>query len=52
MVGSVIKFDLTGAVKKKRVTSVFGLKVVLGESLCVSGSCIFRISCGTIFKLS
>ena len=35
--GSVTKIDLSGAVKKKRATSGFGLKSMLGGSLCVSG---------------
>ena len=38
LVGSVPKVDLAGAVKKKRVTSVFGLQVMLGGYLCVSGT--------------
>ena len=38
--GTVLKFDLARLVNKKRVTSGFGLKVVLGGSLCVSGPCI------------
>ena len=35
--GSVLKVYLAGVVKKKRVTSCFGLKVIIGGSLCVSG---------------
>ena len=35
--GSVLKVDITGAVKKKRATSGFGLQVILGGSICVSG---------------
>ena len=47
LVGSVLNMDLSGAVKKKWVTSGFGLKVIIGWSLCVSGPCTFQISYGT-----
>ena len=50
--GSVLKFDLAGAVKKKRATSGFGLKVMLGRSLCVSSTCTFNISFGNLFDLA
>ena len=33
---SVLEVDLAGVVKKKRITSGFGLQVMLGGSLCVS----------------
>ena len=48
---SVMKVDLYGMVKGKRATSGFGLKVMLGGYLCVSGLCKFQISYGTIYKL-
>ena len=48
---SVMKVDISGAVNKKIVTSGFGLQVILIEALCVSGPCIFQISCGTGSKL-
>ena len=35
--GSVMKVDISGAVKNKSMTSGFGLKVMLGGSLFVSG---------------
>ena len=47
-----MKVDLAGMVKIKRMTSGFGLKVMLGGSLFVSGHCTFQISCGTISKLA
>ena len=50
--GSVLKVDLSGEVKKKCVTSGFGLKVMLGGSLCVSGPCTFHLPCGNISKLA
>ena len=50
--GSVLKFDLTEVVKKKRATSGFGLKVMLVDYPCVSGPCTFQLSCGTIPKLT
>ena len=50
--GSVLKVDLPGMVKKKRVTSCFVSKVMIGGSLCVSGPCILQISCGNISNLS
>ena len=37
MGGTFMKVYLAGVVKKKRVTSCFGLKVIIGGSLCVSG---------------
>ena len=48
---SVLKVDLDGVVKKKKATSGFGLKVMLGVSLCVSSICILQLSCGNIYKL-
>ena len=36
--GSVMKVDFSGVVNKKRTTSGFLLKVMLGGSLCVSGA--------------
>ena len=48
---SVLKVDLAGVENKKRVTSVFGLKVILGGSLCVSVHCILHISCVTISNI-
>ena len=50
--GSVMKVDLAGVVKKKRATSGFGLKVMLGGSLCVSGPCMMQISCRAIYNLA
>ena len=49
--GSVMKVYLDGAVKKKRVTSGFGLQVMLVRYLCVSGASTLQLSCGTIPKL-
>ena len=49
--GSVPKVDLSGAVKKKRSTSGFGLQVMFIGSLCVSGYCTLKILCGTISNL-
>ena len=40
------------SVKKKWVTSGFGLKVMLGGSLFVSGHCTLQISCETISKIA
>ena len=40
---SVLKVDLDGSVKKKRVTSGFGLKVTLEGSLCASVPCALHI---------
>ena len=51
LVCSFMKVDISGAVNKKIVTSGFGLQVILIEALCVSGPCIFQISCGTGSKL-
>ena len=45
--GSVLKVDITGVVKKNRVTSGFGFKVIIGVSLCVSGPYTLQLSCGT-----
>ena len=39
------------SLKKKWVTSGFGLKVMLGGSLFVSDHCTFQISCENIPKL-
>ena len=39
------------SVKKKWVTSGFGLKVMLGGSLFVSGHCTLQLSCETIYKI-
>ena len=49
---SVLTVDLAGVVKKKSVTSGFGLKLILGGSLFVSGHCILQLSCGNRPKLS
>ena len=38
----------TGQLRKKWVTSGFGLKVMLGGSLFVSGRCTLQLSCETI----
>ena len=38
--GSVLEVDIAGPVNKKWVTSGFVLKVMLGGSLRVSGTCI------------
>ena len=49
--GSLVpKFVLDGEVKKKMATSGFGLQVILGGSLCVSGTCKLYLSFGTISK--
>ena len=50
--GTVLKVDPDGEVKKKRATSGFGLKVILGGYLCVSCPCKFQLSCGTRCKLA
>ena len=50
--GSVLKVDLAVMMKTKRVTSVFGLKVMLGGSLCVSGPSTLQISCGNIYRIA
>ena len=47
-----MKVDITGAVKKKWVTSGFGLKVMLGRSLCVSGPCKLQITFGNRSKVA
>ena len=49
--GSVLKVDIAGSVKKRRATSGFGLKVILGESLFVSGPCTLMISCVNISNI-
>ena len=50
--GSFIKVDLSGAVKKKRATSGFGLKVMLRGSLCVSDPCTLQIYFGAISNIA
>ena len=50
--GSVLKVDLVGAVKKKRATSGFGLKVMLGGSLCVSDTCTLQLYFGAISNIA
>ena len=50
--GSVPNVDLDGALNKKRVTSGFGLQVMLGGSLCVLGPRTLQLSYGTRFKLA
>ena len=50
--GSVMKVDLSGAVKNKSMTSGFGLKVMLGGSLCVSDPCVLQLSYGDMSKLA
>ena len=50
--GSVMKFDISRVVKKKRATSGFGLQAIIGGSLCVSGTCTLQIYCGTICKIA
>ena len=49
--GSVLKVDISGVVKKKRATSGFGLQVMLGEDIFVSGPCTLQLSCGNISKI-
>ena len=44
--------DLAGAVKKKRATSGFGLRAILGGYLCVSGPFLLQLYYGTIYKLA
>ena len=51
LVGSVHKVDFLGWLRKKS-TSVFGLQVIIGRSLCVSGPFILQLSCGIISKLA
>ena len=50
--GSVLKFDISRAMKEKRETSGFVLKVMLGGSICVSGTCILQLSCGIISNIA
>ena len=50
--GSVLKVDLAGVVKKKRATSGFRLNVMIGGSLCVSGTCTLQLSFGSISKIA
>ena len=50
--GSVMKVDIAGVVEKKRATSGFGSKVMLGGSIYFSGTWKLQLYCGTIFKLS
>ena len=50
--GSVPKVDFIGSVKKKRVISGFGLKVILWGSLCVSGACTLHLYCGIISNIA
>ena len=45
--GSFMTVDIFGVVKKIRVTSGFGLQVMLVGFLGVSGTCILQLSCGT-----
>ena len=40
------------SVKKKWVTSGFGLEVILGGSLFVSGQCKWKLSCETIYRIA
>ena len=49
---SVLKVDLAGLVKKKRETSGFGLKVMLGGSLCVSDPFTLQLSFGAISNIA
>ena len=49
---SFMKVDIYGAVKKRRVTSVFGLKLIIGSYLIVSGTLTLQIYYGTISKLA
>ena len=37
---SIMRVDLGGLVKKNRVTSSFGLQLMIGGFICVSGPCI------------
>ena len=48
---SVLKVDISEAVEKKRETSGFVLKVIIGGFLCVSVPCTFQLSCGTISNI-
>ena len=50
--GSFLKIDISRVVKGERETSGFGLKVMLGGYIFVSGSCTFQISCGDISKIA
>ena len=49
---SVLKVDIYGVVNKKRATSGFGLQVMLGGSICVSGPCTLQIYGGNISKIA
>ena len=44
MVGSFLTVDMAGLVNNIRVTSGFGLQVILVGSLGVSGPCTFQLS--------
>ena len=48
---SVMKVDIYVVMNKKRATSGFGLQVMIGGSIYVSGTCTLQIYCGTISKL-
>ena len=45
--GSVTRVDMAGVVKNNRVTSGFGLQVILVGSLGVSVPCTLYLSCVT-----
>ena len=48
---SVLKVDISRLVKKERANSGFGLQVMLGGSLFVSGPCTLQLSCVNISKI-
>ena len=50
--GSVLKADLSRAVKKKRATSAFLFQVMLRGFLYVSGTCKLQLSCVNISKIA
>ena len=49
--GSGSRVGISGAVKKKRATSGFGLQVMLGGSLFDSVTCTLQLYCGNIPKI-
>ena len=47
---SVLKVYIYGVVNKKRAASGFGLQVMIGGSIYVSGTCTLQIYGGTISR--
>ena len=48
---SVLKVDIYGLVNKERAASGFGLQVMLGGYLFVSGPCTLQLYCVNISKI-